>query len=138
MISPKKSVQVTGMMPEYFLSDILLLISKIQLKIEIYKSHSQCAEMIVNRIIKSVKETYTGWKSMTQGFRIYFPRNPRLKGMMSNNEIFFQSIGSLNTHGCILNHALIPYLKKIMFRKSELAYKLLSNHASLKKAGTKV
>ena len=41
---------------------------------------TQHAEWDLNRIEKTFDGTFTGWKSMYQGFRIYFVWNPRLKG----------------------------------------------------------
>ena len=42
--------------------------------------HSAWRETL-NRISKIINETYAGWMGMIQGFQIYFPWNPRLKGV---------------------------------------------------------
>ena len=45
---------------------------------------SQCAEKISNKIANPFNKNYTGWKSVIQGFQIYFAGNPRLKGIESS------------------------------------------------------
>ena len=46
---------------------------------------TQCVERILNKIAKPVNKTYAGLKSTLQRFRIYFFRNPRLKGVESTS-----------------------------------------------------
>ena len=43
------------------------------------------AEQILNKIAKTFDGTYAGLKSMLQRFRIYFFRNPAMKGMESTS-----------------------------------------------------
>ena len=47
------------------------------------KTGAQCAERILNRIVKPLYETFTGLMCKLQGFRICFVWNPRLKGIES-------------------------------------------------------
>ena len=42
---------------------------------------SQHAEWDLDKIEKTFNWTFAGWKSMHQGFRIYFVWNPRLKAI---------------------------------------------------------
>ena len=42
------------------------------------EKESQHAERILNKIENTFNETFTVWKSMHQGFRIYFVWNPKL------------------------------------------------------------
>ena len=41
------------------------------------------AKKILDKIANPFNKTYTGWKSMIQGFQIYFAWNPKLKGIES-------------------------------------------------------
>ena len=52
---------------------------KNQLELVHLKTSTQHAECDLNKIEKTFNRTFTGWKSMYQGFRIYFVRNPKLK-----------------------------------------------------------
>ena len=45
--------------------------------------YAQYAENILNKIANPFNKTYTGRKSITQGFQIYFAWNPRLKDIES-------------------------------------------------------
>ena len=46
---------------------------------------SQCVERIFNKTAKAINETFAGLKLMLQGFRIYFFRNPSIKGIESTS-----------------------------------------------------
>ena len=52
---------------------------------ELLGKNAQCVERILNKIAKPVNKTYAGLKSTLQRFRIYFFRNPRLKGVESTS-----------------------------------------------------
>ena len=46
---------------------------------------TQYAERILNKIAKAINETFAGLKFMLQRFRIYFFRNPSIKGIESTS-----------------------------------------------------
>ena len=46
---------------------------------------TQYAERILNKTAKAINETFAGLKLMLQGFRIYFFRNPSIKGIESTS-----------------------------------------------------
>ena len=47
--------------------------------------HTQCAEMILNKIEKTFNKTFTGLKSFLQRFQICFSQNPSCKGTESTS-----------------------------------------------------
>ena len=64
--------------------EFLSAVGKIR-SITIITEYPQYAERILNKIAKAINETFAGLKLMLQGFRIYFFRNPSIKGMESTS-----------------------------------------------------